>query len=99
MLKHIVTWKMNGETAADRAQQAGEVAAALRGMEGKIPQIEHLEVHVNELDGYDNWDVALITEFADADALAEYVVHPAHQEVVHVVKARAAGRAGVDATV
>lgn len=98
MLNHIVSWKMNGETAAERATQAAEVAAALRGLTATVPTVAHLEVHLNELDGYNNWDVVLISQFANQADFEAYVVHPAHQEVVELIKARAASRAGVDYT-
>ncbi len=99
MLRHVVTWKMNGLTPAERNRQAHEIAAALRALPKLVPSIEHLEAHVNELDGYNNWDVTLISDFADVTAFEEYVHHPEHQKVVSIIKERAADRAGVDATV
>ncbi|WP_166986660.1 Dabb family protein [Canibacter zhoujuaniae] len=97
MLRHVVMWKMNGATVEARAEQAAECAAALKAMDGKIPTLEHIEVHAESLGAEGNWDLVLITDFADAAALAEYSVHPEHLQVVEIVKPRSAARAAVDA--
>lgn len=95
-VRHIVSWKMNGETAADRARQANEIAEALRALPATVPGIQAFDVRLNELNADANWDVVLVSDHADAAALDEYAVHPDHLEVVAMVKERAAGRAGVD---
>lgn len=98
MLHHIVSWKMNGETAAERAQQARDIAEKLTALRQSVPTIAHLEVRLNELDGYNNWELVLISAFASQADFEAYVVHPAHQEVAKFIKEHAAARAGVDYT-
>lgn len=95
-VRHIVSWKMNGETAQERAQQADEVAEALRTLPGVVPGLTALEVHLNEYNSDANWDVVLVSEHTDKEALDVYAVHPAHVAVAELVKARAAARAGLD---
>jgi len=40
--------------------------------------------------------VALVSEFADVEALERYQVHPAHQEVAAFVRSVVAERSAVD---
>ena len=95
-VRHIVSWKMNGETAEDRARQAGEVAEALRALTESVPGILELNVHLNEFNADANWDVVLVSDHEDQAALDVYATHPDHLAVVALVRERAAGRAGVD---
>ena len=87
---------MNGETAAARASQAAEIAAALRELPRTVPGILALEVHLNEFNAEANWDLVLVSDHEDQAALDVYATHPDHLAVVGLVKERSAGRAGVD---
>lgn len=87
---------MNGETAQERAKQANEVAEALRTLPGVVPGLQTLDVHLNEYNSEANWDVVLVSEHTDKEALDVYAVHPAHVAVAEIVKSRAAARAGLD---
>lgn len=95
-VRHIVSWKMNGETAEERARQAEEIRAAIVTLPETVPGIEALDVRVNEYNHDANWDLVLVSDHTDREALDAYAVHPDHLEVVEIVKARAAARAGVD---
>lgn len=95
-VRHIVSWKMNGETAAVRARQAMEIAEALRVLPATVPGILALDVRLNEFNAEANWDLVLVSDHADQAALDVYATHPDHLEVVALVKERSAGRAGVD---
>ncbi len=95
-VRHIVSWKMNGDTAEERTRQATEVADALRTLPALVPGITALDVHLNEYNGEANWDVVLVSEHTDKAALDVYAVHPEHVAVAELVKARAAARAGID---
>lgn len=95
-VRHIVSWKMNGETAEVRAQQATDIAEALRALPATVPGVLALDVHLNEFNAEANWDLVLVSDHADQAALDVYASHPDHLEVVALVKERSAGRAGVD---
>lgn len=95
-VRHIVTWKMNGETAEERATQANEVVAALSPLRDLVPGVLSLEVRINEYNAENNWDVTLVSEHTDKAALDEYIVNPDHVAGAKIVAARAAARAGVD---
>lgn len=95
-VRHIVTWKMNGETAEERASQADEAVAKLRTLEGNVPGIVALNVYRNEYNTDANWDVTLMSDHDDKAALDAYAVDPFHVEVASYVKERVASRACVD---
>lgn len=93
-IRHIVTWKLASSDGNERAQQAAEVKAKLESLVGVVPEIERLEVGINVLEG--NFDLALIADFADLDAVARYQVHPAHEEVAAYIRSVVGGRSAVD---
>lgn len=97
-VRHIVTWKLSGETIADRDAQAAEMRAALEPLVGKIPGLRSLQLHRNALNHEANWDVTLVSLHDDAEALAAYAVHPDHLAAGAVVKQHAVSRACVDFT-
>lgn len=98
-LRHIVSWKLNGETFAARNGQAAKIAQALEALPDRIPEIRALNVYRNELYDGSNFDITLIADFDDADGLATYAVHPDHMPVVDMIKGMAEGRVAVDFTV
>ena len=94
-IRHVVTWKIASTDASERAQQTAEVASRLESLPAVIPEIEAFEVGVNSLEG-DNFDLVLISEFADANALQRYIDHPVHQEVATYIRSVVGGRSAVD---
>ncbi len=95
-VRHIVTWKLSGETVHERDAQAAEMAAALEALNGRVPGLRSLTVHRNQLNHESNWDVTLVSEHDDEAAFAAYAVHPEHLAAAVVVKKYAVQRACVD---
>lgn len=95
-VRHIVTWKLSGETVADREAQAAEIVAVLEPLNGRIAGLQSLRLYRNTLNHESNWDLTLESVHDDAEALAAYAVHPEHLAAVEVVKQRTVGRACVD---
>lgn len=95
-IRHIVLWKLAADDADTRALHAEQIEQQLLSLRGEITEIEHLEVGRNVAYPQANWDVALVSEFADAEALERYQVHPAHQEVAAFVRSVVAERASID---
>ncbi len=95
-IRHIVTWKLASEDESERAEQADRIRAGLESLPAIIPEIESLEVGINALQPGENFDVVLISEFADAEALQRYVAAPAHQEVAGYIRSVVSGRSAVD---
>ncbi|MRR36217.1 Dabb family protein [bacterium] len=83
MITHIVLFKLHDPSPAN-------VTAArqkLESMEGKIPQLRHLEVGVDVIRSERSADLALVTRFDSLEDLQAYQVHPYHAgEVVPHMK-------------
>lgn len=97
-LRHIVSWKLSGETLTQRDEQAEEIAAALTPLIDTVPSVRALSVHRNELFDSDNYDVTLIADFDDAEGLAAYATHPEHVAAGAVIKRHSIGRVATDFT-
>ncbi len=95
-IRHIVLWKLAADDADTRALHAEQIEQQLLSLRGEITEIEHLEVGRNVAYPQANWDVALVSEFTDVEALERYQVHPAHQEVAAFVRSVVAERASID---
>ncbi|HWV48192.1 MAG TPA: Dabb family protein [Microbacterium sp.] len=95
-IRHVVMWKVAGADAAERAARAAEVARRLNGLAGVVPELLSISAGANTLYPDANWDVTLVSDFADAAALEAYQVHPAHEEAAEYIRSVAAGRAAVD---
>ena len=92
MLRHIVMFKLKDRTAA----HIQEVAARLRSMEGHIDELQAIEVGVNIVKSARAFDIALVTEFADQDALDRYIVHPVHKGISQYMSEQRETSAAVD---
>jgi len=95
-VRHVVSWKLAAEDAAERATQAAEVARRLNALEGVVPQLLAISAGANMAYQDANWDVTLVADFASIAALEEYQVHPAHEEVVAYVRSVVSSRVAVD---
>jgi hypothetical protein len=96
MVKHIVFWRLNGHTAAERQVQAQEIKGALEALVGRIPGLLRLEVGVDFLRSEESVDIALYAELESREALVAYQAHPAHVAVLPLVKAAKMERRVID---
>ncbi|AXF20411.1 stress responsive protein [Burkholderia pyrrocinia] len=81
MIRHIVMWRVRGDTDAERAAASELVKARFEALRGRIPGMHHLEVGI-DLSGVDYaCDVVLVTEFESREALEAYASHPEHLRV------------------
>ena len=96
MIRHIVLWKLGADDADTRALHAEQISADLMALRGVVPEILEITVAPNAAYAGQNWDVGLIADFADIEALERYQVHPQHQEVVAFVRSVVSDRASVD---
>ncbi|MBL3699122.1 Dabb family protein [Leucobacter luti] len=97
-LRHIVSWKLGGETRDARDTQAAEIRAALEPLVDLVPTVRALAVHRNELFDGENYDLTLVADFDDAAGLAVYATHPDHVAAGAVVKRHAIARVATDFT-
>ncbi|WP_311258924.1 Dabb family protein [Microbacterium sp. WCS2018Hpa-9] len=96
MIRHVVTWKLAADDAATRSEQAAEVARRLNALDGVVPQLRSISAGANVAYPDANWDVTLVADVDSIEALEEYQVHPAHEEVVAYVRSVVASRVAVD---
>lgn len=90
MLTHIVLFKLKDKADAEKVREK------LLGMEGRIPQLRHLEVGIDILNSQRSYDLALYTRFDSLEAMQEYQVHPVHVEVAEYIKSVRESSVSVD---
>ena len=96
MLRHIVSMRIDADTDEVRQLRSAQLSAALAALPAHIPEIRNLTINANVVVRPGNWDLALIVDFDDAEALEVYREHPEHQKVLELINAIAAERAAVD---
>lgn len=96
MIRHIVTWKLSAtdESAKDRAFE--DISDALTGLIGVVTEIKALVVSRNVAFPEANWDLVLVADYDDIEALQAYQVHPAHLEAAAIVRSHVSERASID---
>jgi len=95
-IRHVVSWKLASDDAAERAAQAAEVARRLNALEGVVPPILSISAGANVVLPDANWDVVLVADFASVETLDEYQVHPAHLEAAAYIRSVVSARVAVD---
>ena len=87
MIKHIVMLRLKEEAGGIiKDENARALKKQLEALPHAIPEIQRLEVGLNIKDSERAADVVLYSEFDSPEALATYIQHPAHQEVVALVR-------------
>ncbi|MDX6744374.1 Dabb family protein [Actinocorallia sp. A-T 12471] len=90
MLTHVVLMKFTDPADAPKAKEL------LEGLVPAVPHIQKLTVGLDVVRAAVSWDLVLLTEHADLDALKGYQDHPAHLDVAQWLRPRLAARATVD---
>ncbi|GLH33978.1 Dabb family protein [Pseudomonas putida] len=85
MMRHIVMFRRLPGVEPQPELEAGLVAK-MRDLRERIDFIRDWRVAANELDRPICWDYILESSFDDADAVARYLPHPAHQALVADLK-------------
>lgn len=81
MIRHIVMWRVKGDTPAARAEAALQVKAAFESLRGQVPGLKRLEVGLDSSRVDYACDAVLVTEFESQQALDAYAEHPEHLRV------------------
>jgi quinol monooxygenase YgiN len=81
MIKHIVMWKLGGDSRQERASHVMRLCASFHSLRGRIPGLLHLEVGVDHSGVDYACDVVLYSEFESQAALDAYADHPEHLRV------------------
>lgn len=80
-VRHIVMWRVSGDTREERASARQKIKAAFEGLRGRIAGMTHLEIGLDISDVDYACDMVLVTEFESPAALAAYASHPEHLRV------------------
>ena len=94
MVKHIVSFKLNG-TPDERLEVARKFKAALEALPGVIAPLQSIEVGINE-NPSESWDVVLTAVVPTMTDVEVYAKHPAHVAAAAIVGPHKADRACVD---
>jgi hypothetical protein len=92
MLKHLVLFKLHTQ----HQSRGPELVDKLNKLNGIIPSLISLHAGIDVLHSPASWDLGLIAEFEDLDALEAYRIHPEHQKVVALVQEICSDRAVLD---
>lgn len=94
MVKHIVTFKLQGPTET-RREVAGRFADALRELPSQIDCLQQIEVGLNANPAED-WDVVLTAIVPTMADVERYAKHPAHVAAAALLAGHKEARACVD---
>lgn len=97
MIRHVVMWKLkNHAEGRSRPENAARIAEMLESLPAKIPEILSLQVGFDIVRGEGSFDVVLMADFDDLEALGRYQRHPDHMMVAEFVTKVRETRAAVD---
>ncbi|WP_289159593.1 Dabb family protein [uncultured Muribaculum sp.] len=94
MVKHIVTFKLNG-TPEERAHIARAFKDALMALPGQIDVLRSMEVGINS-NPAETWDVVLTAVVPTMADVEVYAKHPAHVAAAAILGSHKEARACVD---
>ena len=83
MVVHIVMFRFKEE---NKEANIAKVKAMLDSLPDKIPTLKSMETGVDFSHSDRSMDLVLTSIFDDREGLEAYRVHPAHQEVVALIK-------------
>jgi hypothetical protein len=96
MIRHVVMWRVVGDSAPEKQAAVEAIAGALEPLAHVIPGIASLKVSANVPADPQNYDAVLVGDYDTLEALEGYLVHPAHVAAVVVVRANSTARAAID---
>ena len=81
MIKHLVMWRVSGDTPEVKLATRELVKQKFEGLRSLIPGLRTLEVGLDVSGADYACDAVLYTEFESPQALAAYADHPEHLRV------------------
>jgi hypothetical protein len=87
MIKHIVLWKLKDTVDGKTKNETGAILkSALESLQGKIRELQAIEVGLNFNPAETASDISLYSEFNSKEDLDRYQKHPEHLKVALLVK-------------
>ena len=94
-IRHVVTWQLTTTDPAEKAEQSARISESLEALVGQVDGLQSLKVGTDAVGG-GNWDLALIADFDDVEAIDRYQVHPEHVAAAGYIRTVVAQRSCVD---
>jgi len=96
MIRHLVMFQLSAASDAERAADISGMSERLSALVGVVPGLQSivLKPDLGLVEGH--WDVVLVSEHDDNEALEAYQAHPAHQEAGAFIRSVTNDRATVD---
>jgi len=79
MIKHIVFFRIKSE---QKEKELENLKSMIEKLKDSIPSILKIEAGINISPRETAYDIALVSEFENAEGLKEYSVHPEHQKLI-----------------
>ncbi|WP_027819875.1 Dabb family protein [Paraburkholderia bannensis] len=96
MIRHIVMWRLAGESADEQRHARERVKAAFESLRGRIPGLQEIEIGCDLSAADYACDVVLVADFESQHALDSYATHPEHLRVREELAALRIARHQVD---
>ncbi|MGM0612578.1 MAG: Dabb family protein [Bacteroidota bacterium] len=84
MIRHIVMFRLKDK--AEKQENIQKLKKAIEALEELIPEAKSIEVGLNINEKPSAYDLVLVSDFDNEEALERYRVHPEHQKVVDYIK-------------
>jgi hypothetical protein len=81
MIRHIVMWRVSGDTLEENLASRRLVKHSFEGLRGHIPGMIHLEVGMDSSAADYACDLVLLADFESQHALEAYANHPEHLRI------------------
>ncbi len=99
MIRHIVAWNLIPTDPAERTNTFEQMKTQIEGLVGVVPGLRSAKVSRDVGTTAGNWDVVLISEHDDEEALAVYQQHPEHVTVAGYTRSVTKDRVAIDVQV
>jgi hypothetical protein len=96
MIRHVVVWRLMGESVEEKKQRFESLAPDLEALAGSVPGVLSLSVGFSTGPNPKNWDMCLVSDHESWQALEVYANHPEHVAVASRVAENVTERAGAD---
>lgn len=96
MIRHVVMFNLSAASDAERAADISGMKERLTALLGVVPGLQSITLKPDLGLLEDHWDVVLVSEHDDNEALEAYQAHPAHQEAGAFIRSVTNDRATVD---
>ncbi len=96
MIRHIVAWNLVATEPGERTTAFEELKPRLEALVGVVPGLRSLSVSRDIGSANGNWDVVLVSEHDDEEALAVYQQHPDHVQAAGFVREVTKDRVCID---